>query len=322
MTNYAARADQLIKAFPERIAEPPALLLAFADWLAARPWGSVGSFDLSPGWSDHVVFGGERFFRDFALVIRLPDGSRAGYWLRDDRPLEQAPIVLLGSEGEAETWAPDLPSFLVRLATADFDDSGPASDLMPSPDDDGPNLRGDLAAWLGARLGASGADRLKRPRPGQPDAFRDWYLTGARAPETDLADDPDTQAITKLLEHYRPPASAASWDVTTLSVGWAGDQVEVVNASAGHGAVPEKDALLPHLAALRRKAAERTPGIGLWHHAWITIANEDPARLDAIYLFEPKFFLGQPPAEAFRADQRSAPRTARRIPDWLAALLA
>lgn len=322
MTNYSPRKDDLIKAFPERISTPPALLLAFADWLAARPWGSVGAFDLSPGWADHMIFGGERFFREFALIVRLPDGSRAGYWLGDGRPLEQAPIVLLGSEGEAETLAPDLPSFLVRLATADFGDSGAASDLLPSPDDTAPNLRGELAAWLGARLGASGAGRLKRPRADEPDAFREWYLTAAREPETDLAHDPDTHAITKLLERYRPPASAAPWDVTTLSVGWAGDHVEIVNASAGHVAVPEKDALLSHLAALRRKAAERTPGVGLWHHAWITIANEDPARLDAIYLFEPKFFLGQPPAEAFRADQRSAPRAARRVPDWLATLLA
>jgi hypothetical protein len=68
---------------------------------------------------------------------------------------------------------------------------------------------------------------------------------------------------------------------------------------------------------LREEAAPRYLAFGLWHRATLRV-YKDQLWLVADYLFEPGFQRDRPPAEAFRAD----PRAARRIPPWLAAILA
>src|SRR6516225_4403883 len=83
MPTYEVDLDELRRAFPNRSgpASLPALLTRFGKWLGGKPWRSVGSFDLALQWSDSGFPGGERHYDEFALVIRLPDGSAAGYWL-------------------------------------------------------------------------------------------------------------------------------------------------------------------------------------------------------------------------------------------------
>ena len=321
MQTYSADPAKFVKAFPEAIAEPPPLLREFANWLSDKPWGSVGGFALTPGWSDHILYAGERFHDRFALFIRMPDGSLAGYWLKDARSIDGAPIVMLGSEGQYETLAPDLPHLLARLATADFDDSGVASDFLPNEFQDVPNLRPALASWVSERLGMGGVSRLKGWRPAGADAFDVWAQAAVREGEAENARDPHVLAISEALKPYRPALGSQPWETNRAHIAWAGDHIEIVDASHGHKPVAERDALIPHLAALRDGAAKRLPGVGLWFSAWITIPAEGPVEIMKEYHYEPKFFLGRPPDAAFRADQARAPRSPRRIPDWLARLL-
>src|SRR5258708_5667306 len=114
---YDVDLEELVKAFPAEGGSPslPTLLARFGGWMAGKPWRSIGAFDLTVEWSDAHFPGAEIHYDEFALFIRLPDGSAVGYWLAG-RHLADAPIVLLGSEGDFATLAPNLEALLARIA--------------------------------------------------------------------------------------------------------------------------------------------------------------------------------------------------------------
>src|SRR5262245_2474054 len=59
---YQVDLDELVKAFPSNGSNPtslPPLLRHFGEWLAGKPWRSVGAFDLGVEWSDSHLQGGE-----------------------------------------------------------------------------------------------------------------------------------------------------------------------------------------------------------------------------------------------------------------------
>jgi len=164
---YQVDLDELVKAFPGQVrpASLPPLLARFGGWLAGKPWRSVGAFDLTVEWSDAGFPGGELFYDRFALFIRLPDGSPAGYWLAGRDPAE-APIVLLGSEGDSVRLAPNLDTLLARIALGDFKGKDPAADFRYSDADYGagvvPDLRPAMQSFLRAETGIADLPALVR----------------------------------------------------------------------------------------------------------------------------------------------------------------
>ncbi|CEJ15007.1 hypothetical protein BN1110_05343 [bacterium YEK0313] len=325
MQTYSVDLDGLAKAFPERALAHglPASLRRFGTWLHGKPWGAVGTFDLTTRWSDSYFPGAEARYDDFALFIRLPDGSSAGYWLAGGDPA-RAPIVLLGSEGERVVLAPDLETLIARIALGRFSSKGAEAEFLYPQVDFGQgrpaDLRVALKAFLRDELGVTDPERRVGGQQASGE-FVGWMERAARDGEQRFENDPSVAAMWRLLQHYRPAAGAPLVVETMVNVTWAGDHFRAWVAAARPKPLPETEALRPHLAALRDKAAE-TPGLGLWHGASLMVGRGRINRLVTNYIYQPEFSFGRPPAEAFREDQARAPRAARRIPSWLGAMLA
>lgn len=319
---YTADIAEIEKAFPDASQLPP-LLRQFSAWLMDKPWKSVGAFSLSPQWVDPQFAGSEHVYKDFALFIWLPDGSTAGYWLKGGSVAE-APIVLLGSEGEREVLAPSLESFLARVALGDFSDKGPGADFLYYDDDfeeeDVPDMRGQLQALLRRETGIEDLAALAAKAGGRRTDFAAWVDQAETIARSELAKDPAMQALSEILAKYRP-VNAKSWDRTLIRVNWAGDDFEALLMQQGPKPLAEAELLRPHLAALRDGAAKRTPGLGLWNHAPLMV-YADMIEFRPYYDHQPEFVTRQPSADAYKADQIRLPREARRIPPWLAKMLA
>lgn len=321
---YRVDLDELVKAFPRGAGDPPpslpTLLRRFGEWLAGKPWRSVGAFDLAVEWSDMHFPGGERFFDQFALFMRLPDGSAIGSWLAGHH-LADAPIVLLGSEGAFETLAPNLAALLARIALGDFSDSGPASDLLYSEygEHEVPDLRGSLQAFLRKETGVQDLASLAGKPVPDPSAFAEWVEASTAAYEAEMRAHPAIVGMGAILEPYRP-VNGKPWESTMINVRWVGEHFEAWIAPTA-SSLPEAERVKQDLGALRDAAALGTPGLGLWHRATLMVRNDALTFLPD-YIYEPDFRSIRPPAEAFKADQLRAPRAAGRIPPWLAAILA
>lgn len=100
--------------FSEKIPFPP-LLWEFMQWAEKTQHAELGDFELCPNNDDlkYWIEQGEKLSDQFALFMRLGDGSMIGFW----RPQyfengENLPIVFLGSEGEQEVLANSLEEFL------------------------------------------------------------------------------------------------------------------------------------------------------------------------------------------------------------------
>jgi hypothetical protein len=115
MENYDPEGD-FAEAFPEGVAVH-SLLAPFFSWLEGRAWGSVGYFFAMPGNADDLVPAELSVDGDFAMVLRLSDGSLAGFWLAETRNIDEAPFAVFSSDGELNLVAPNFPCFLDRLAS-------------------------------------------------------------------------------------------------------------------------------------------------------------------------------------------------------------
>ena len=245
-----------------------------------------------------------------------------GYWLAG-RQFADAPIVLLGSEGDFTTLAPNLEALLARIALGDFGDKGPAADFLHSDEDYGegvaPDLRGDMQAFLREQTGVPDLESLAHAAVPHPSEFAEWVERSAETYTAQMRAHPAIVAITSLLEKYRP-VNGEPRQSTMINLRWVGALFEAWVAPAGPS-LAEAEQLKVHLATLRDEAAAKVPGLGLWHRATLTVDKEQLTFM-ADYLYEPEFRSAKPSANDFRADQARAPRAARRIPDWLATILS
>ena len=325
VATYQVDLEELLKAFPNRALSRslPPLLARFGEWLSDKPWRSVGAFDLAVQWSDAHFLGGEFHFDEFALFMRMPDGSSVGYWLAD-RDIAHAPIVWLGSEGDFVSLAPNLETLLARIALGDFNDKGPGADFRYSNEDYGqgaaPDLRSVMQAFLRAQTGVQDLNSLVRRAAPPSSDFAEWIAKSVETHRVSLQSNPAMLAMRSILDKYRP-VKAQPWEGAKITVTWVGDFFDAWLVSGGPKVLAETDQLKPHLAALRDEAAKKAPGLGLWHRVTLMV-YEDRLEIITDYLFEPDFRSARPPAQAFRADQSRAPRAARRIPPWLATILA
>ncbi|WP_249144813.1 hypothetical protein [Bradyrhizobium sp. AUGA SZCCT0274] len=98
--SYPIDIDSIRRAFPPGI-EVPQLLIDFAGWLKGRDWGNVGCYELVGDFSDNApIVDGSPLRDQFALFARLPEGSVVGAWYGAGTSAANAPIVVLGSEGQ------------------------------------------------------------------------------------------------------------------------------------------------------------------------------------------------------------------------------
>ncbi len=158
---YRIDLDSVRKAFPLWL-EAPALLADFAAWLEGRAWGGVGCFDLVGQFSDNApLFDSSLLRNEFALFMRLPDGSAVGTWYPDAGNAERAPVVLIPRD-RTRSW---------RRRWKDFSSSLPRcnsrtaiSIRMRTPPRKPMSLRLGCASALASRTWASRCGRRSRCR--------------------------------------------------------------------------------------------------------------------------------------------------------------
>lgn len=300
-------------AFPPGMETPP-LLVDFAEWLKEREWGSVACFDLVGQFSDSApIVDGSPLRKDFALFIRMPDGSAVGYWFGPGLDPSRAPIVALGSEGQHEILSPSLEGLLARVALQQFEDGW--SDFLPHEDvqDDASD---ELADWLVHRLGAKDLDALTEPSVKLPN-FRSWMDKWCRDREDHWARHPIMMELGRqLMAHL--PSGKNPWDRTRFEVAIAGAQYEAHVLRRGRQPIKEAAAIEPLLRKLREEMWQGQPELGLWYSMAFRLYAD--GRLLPHFDYQTRPTISDAPAELeeARADLARAPRPARWVPAWLA----
>lgn len=290
----------------------PSLLSEFAEWLGGHPWGSVGYFDLVRGHIEIApIVDASPLWGEFALFIRLPEGSVGGFWYGAPGDPASPPVVILGSEGQYLTFAPDLQSFIARLALGGDALHG-WTDFEPMPDY--PDERPALRQWLAKQTGRNPMElAAQTPASNFADFADQWSIDR----ENYWADHPRMQQLAEILSAYRPPAEPA-WGRTVLTAQCVGDRFAMQVLQQGPQPVPEAGVAEPVLRAIRDEMAEANPGLGLWTQANL-FYGANGAILPSFDFMSRPDFDGQPVDHGqFEADLERAPRPAQRIPDWVA----
>jgi len=296
--------------------EPPTLLRDFARWLEGHPWGSVGHFDLMGSFSDDApIVDGSALRREFAFFIRLPDGSRAGYWCGHGHDLTQAPIVGLGSEGAADVLADSLDGVLAKIALNGFAADRRWTDF--APDDEGPDATPELTHWLQQRLGTNDLVRLTRSAPDRAD-FGARMQAWMEERESFWRKHPVMIELANRLMQYRPKGKEP-WRSTRFEAVMVGNLYQLRVLERGSQLVPEALAIEPLLRAFREQQYRSEPSYGLW------LAMDFALFADGSIV--PRFDYESRPSidgEAIdiaqvRGELARAPRSERWVPRWLEA---
>lgn len=302
------------RAFPPGTEAPP-LLIDFAAWLEGRPWGSVGCFDLTGRFADAApIVDGAPLRRNFALFGRLPDGSVFGAWDPVRGDVINAPIVVLGSEGQHQILAGSLEGLLARIALQRFEEEGEWTDFTPHEDVD--DTTDELAEWLSKRLGTEDLEHLAELPAGLPD-FSRWMGSWCSDREAFWSVHPAVLKIAGELMAHRPKGKNA-WDRTRFEVAISGAQFQARVLRRGRQPVEEAAAIEPLLRELRDGMWRDQPDLGLWYSMRFVLYAD--GRILPSFDYETRPMFGEQPADLAeaRADLVRAPRPARWVPAWLA----
>jgi hypothetical protein len=307
--SYNIDLEGVRRAFPPGIEAPP-LLLDFATWLAGRPWGSVGCFDLVGQFSDHAFWDGSPLRSQFGLFMRLPTGSAVGTWYPHEFKPAVAPIVLLDSEGQWDILAASLEGLLSKIALRRFEEG---SDLVPQEDEE--YETDELAAWLSNRLGAARLEQFTAMPPGSPD-FRGFMEKWYRDRQDYWSSHPAMASLGKFLAARRPEGKNP-WERTIFEAAIVGRQYQVRVLCGGRQPIEEAAAIEPVLRGLRDDMWRADPALGLWYA--MSFGMSADGRVEPNFDYETRPTINEKPADLSeaRADLRRAPRPARWIPAWL-----
>ncbi len=312
---YRIDLDSVRRAFPPGTEAPP-LLLDFAAWLTGRPWGSVGCFGLVGQFSDHApIVDGSPLRNDFALFLRLPEGSAVGAWYGAGIDAVNSPIVALGSEGQNEILAASLEGLLAKIALRHFEEGRKWTDFAPH--EDAEDATGELANWLGTRLGTKDLEKLTEAPSGLAD-FSRWAEKWCRDREHFWSTHPAMVDLAgRLIEHR--PKGKNPWDRTHFEVAIVGTQYQVRVLRRGRQPIEEATLIEPLLRGLRDDMWRAQPALGLWYS--MSFALSADGRIVPCFDYETQPMIAESPADLAqaRADLHLAPRPERWVPAWLAA---
>jgi len=310
---YPVDIDSIRRAFPPGLEAPP-LLIDFAGWLKDRSWGNVGCYSLVGDFSDNApVVDGSPLRDKFALFARLPEGSVVGAWYGAGTSPDNAPIVVLGSEGEHEIIAASFAGLFAKIATQRFEANMMWTDF--SPHEDAEDQTAELGDWLVRRLGVKDLERLSDPPAGFPD-FDAWMEKWNGEREEYWATHPAMAKLSeKLVAHL--PEGKNRWDATRFEVAIVGRQYQVQLWSRGRQPIDEAAAIEPILRGLRDDMCREHPHLGLWYQ--VKLAMTADGRIMPRFDYETRPDIADAPADLTeaRADLARAPRPARWVPEWL-----
>lgn len=306
---YHIDLGSISRVFPPGI-EPPALLIDFAAWLTGRPWGSVGCFDLVGQFSDSApIFDGSLLRNDFALFLRLPEGSVVGTWYGAGP--DTAPIVMLSSTGRNEILAASLEGLLSKIALRHFE----TCDLAPH--DNAADATDELADWLVNRLGTKHLGKLTEVPSGLVD-FGCWAERWCRDREAYWSSHPTMVEIAGHLKAHRPKGEDPG-ERTRFQVAIVGRQLQVRVLRCRWQPIAEASLIEPLLCDLRDELWRTQPALGLWYSMSFALSADGGIlpRFD----YDTRPTIDESPADLAQArtDLLRAPRPGRWVPTWLAA---
>jgi len=308
---YHIDLDSIRRAFPPG-SEPPPLLLDFAAWLTGRPWGSVGCFALVGQFCDDApIVDGSLLRNDFALFLRLPDGSVVGSWYGAAPNAANAPIVVLGADGQNEILAASLEGLLAKIALRHLEESEFA------PHEDTEDATDALADWLLKRLGTRHLETLTEAPTGLAD-FGRWAERWCRDREAFWSAHPTVIEIAEHLSAHRPKGKNPS-DRTRFEVAIVGRQFQVRVLRCGRQPIEEAALIEPLLCDLRDEMWRVQPALGLWYS--MSFALSADGRIVPRFDYQTRPMINESPADLVQArtDLLRAPRPGRWVPTWLAA---
>jgi hypothetical protein len=307
MADYLVDADSIRFHAPEGTQVPP-VVWDFCAWLSDCD-GDVGYFSLlGDRLDDFYVEDGTRAATSFVSFIRCKDGSRVGWWRPDGEQLADAPIVVLGGEGDLAAIAASAEAFLVKLASGRTG----VDDLMP---DEGAGGCEELGEWLRDR-GLDGDDGDDGDLARATESLHRWFDRWAAARAELAARDPERRAVAALLQRVIGlPARDPPWRRTFADLVVTGSQCQLFGNYVGSDprAVPPE--LESALRAFRARDARELPEAGLWFRASLVLDADGRLTIQRSYLDRPKHLALDP--QGLRADAEQMPRSPYWTPAWL-----
>ncbi len=337
MSAYPIQAlKRLQTAMPEDVVLPD-LFVEFTKWLKGKPFGSVGSFEVEGGDASDLFPPRADIADQFGMVLRMGDGGQAGFWLKDTRDANEAPFVLMSSEGQFIALAPNFAGFLNRLVRQDFDLYDASGEFCVP--EDVTSLAPELKKWLAdqpdamAQIKTDGVKDYTKYDKGRAQKWLDGCIASL---EEEAKGDVHLAAISEILKRHRliskvRNAKPPVFHVDYFRVFAAGDKMVVKGGAALEvtkgvndldDLKPAAEAeLIPHLFAAREAYAKKKKGEGLWPSASLIVLGTGEIEIDPNYHHQ--FAIGYKsfPARLFAEDQARYPRKASKIQDWHKALI-
>ena len=298
-----------------RAARPlPRVLDEWLDWLAAAGGGHAEQMftRLMADWMDDFwTDNGSDLSEFFTFFLVLGEGSRVGVWHGTNAPVDDHPVVLVGSEGELEVLGSTVTHFLARLAG---DDDLDLPDL-PEPPGLEP-FRSHLRSWLGRTT----VEGLCATEPDPPSAALEaWFAERSEEARSAAAADPVLGEIHTALESAIDRARLGDLQP------WESVQF-VARCVARHfelrvGLEPAEPELCRRIEGpareYRRQRAASVPGRGGWFTAHFRRHPGSWATPACFFEYRPTFAEVVVTADDYRQDLAEFPRSARWTPDWL-----
>jgi hypothetical protein len=327
--NYYVNVASIREIMPTGVTMPPKLE-KFLQWVSTQPNGSIGYMEFAGSrFTDYWIENGSILSPKFVLFAHLGDGTDIGYWLYDGRTIDNAPIVLIGSEGELDILANNLEEFLAGLIN---DSHSSRSELTAERDEDDADWidrRGELSAFLKTAFGFTvdkNIDYQKAAQGNQPALhpdFKKWMMDWGEAQEKIALADPARQAIAAATK-ARWSKLEKQWDSIDIDLFIADGKVSQQIHRNTTKPIAELEKIAPHVLALRNAELKATPERGAFHFISLRIDQRGHVGLMRQDHFKElgtddvKIPEGAVPA--IMADAKKYPRATYWTPRWMARL--
>jgi len=290
----------------------PPLIESFYEWASQRTYGSLGYFSLGGDrLHDYYVEDGTRRATDFVGFLRTVAGSAVGWWRPDGKPLDAAPVVMLGSDGEPRALALSSEEFLWKLAARQTGDE----DLTDA--DVEPDSFGELQRWLerrGVEDRSSSPERLRAETARLEPDFARWsaarlHIARASPERTAFA-----RAVASVIGL---PAGEEPWRRTHADLIMTGDRCALFATFVGERPWSLPDGFAEQARAFRDADARELPEAGLWFRAALYLDAEGVLVVRRSYLDEPDPSDVQLDDVGLARDVKRMQRAAYWMPAWL-----
>ena len=293
----------------------PPLFRDFVSW--SRDVDALGFFRLVGGrLDDFYVEDGSRAASCFFSFLRCSDGSMIGWWRPENESLSEAPIVMLGGEGDLVALGMDLAEFLSSWSRDALPVYDLSLDVENEHDSDAVAARQGLRQWLvGHGLYSENDHHLL---PERTTALRNWFTVWS-AGRRRLAENDEIRLA--IAAHLRELIGLPSepWLRSFVDAIVTAKQCQLFRTVVGQRPVDLSPDLESELRRFREHDAMELPEAGLWFRAVLELDVDGTLAVKRTYLDRPnpnEIHFGE---DGVRQDLLKMPRSSYWMPPWLKA---